>query len=416
MNGISLTTVLAWRYLKGTTGFASLITWTAVLGMALGVTVLIVVMSVMNGFERELRNKILGNLPHIVVKPRTVGAESQWAEYRNMLESLPGVQATAAFREGFGLLMNEGRQVPTYMVGIDPQQEVRVSALHNHTLAPGSIDKLQPGSFNIIIGSRIASGLGLQSDDSAFIVVPSLNSSLGLFSPRFRQMNVVDTFEFKADLDGQLIYLHYLDFAKLFRGDKTANFRVQVDDLFEVQQIQELIETNSRQNNWGTPYIENWQHRQGTLFEALQLERRLVALMLAAIIIIAAFNIVSSLVLSVDRRASEIAILTTIGAGASSVIAIFMKLGVIIALLGGSLGLVLGTTLALYIEDIYVWLDDRFQLNLFQGFFVNYLPSQLQWQDVGYTAIFCLILGFSAAIYPAFRASRINPIDIFRYG
>ncbi len=389
--------------------FISFISLTSIIGLALGVMVLITVLSVMNGFDHELRQRILGMVPH----GSLVGYEplTDWQSVAANVEKHPGVDGVAPFSQMQGMLSAAGAVEGAVVTGILPEREAAVSILPEH-LQEGRLDDLKPGEFGLILGYGLARRLGVTIGDRVTLVLPEATVSPAGVMPRFKRFTVTGIFRVGADIDATLAYIHLDDAAVLLRHPHTAQaLRVKMHNLFAAPRIMDELVTDAPANY----YAINWTQTHGTLFQAVQMEKWMMTLLLSFIVGIAAFNIVSSLVMVVTDKKGDIAILRTLGATPGEIMRIFMVQGVVIGLFGTLIGVLLGVLLALSISDVVQWIDQVTGSNLLGAYFVNFLPSELRWHDVGLVALIAFVLSFMATVYPALRASKIHPAEALRH-
>lgn len=389
--------------------FISFISLTSIIGLGLGVAVLIVVLSVMNGFDRELRTRILGMVPH----GSLVGQEpmSDWQSLAGMAASHPGVEAVAPFSQMQVMLSSAGSVEGAVVNGIVPEYEHDVSILPDH-MVEGTLDDLAPGRFGIVLGSGLARRLNVAPGDKVTIVLPEATVSPAGVMPRFKRFTVTGIFKVGAELDISLAYVHLDDAAILLRHPHTAQaLRLRVHDLFEAP----LVVSDLVMQGDGSFYGVDWTRTHGNLFQAVQMEKTIMTLLLLFIVAVAAFNIVSSLVMMVTDKRGDIAILRTLGASPATVMRIFMVQGLVIGVVGSLAGVLLGVTLALTISDIVAWIDQATGAGLLDAYFVNFLPSELRWGDVTAVSAVAFVLSFLATVYPALRASSIHPAEALRY-
>lgn len=389
--------------------FISFISLTSIVGLGLGVAVLIVVLSVMNGFDRELKHRILGMVPH----GSLVGYEplSGWQPLAEQVARHPGVAGVAPFSQMQAMLSAAGSVEGAVVNGILPEREASVSILPQHMVA-GSLDTLAPGSFGIVLGAGLARRLGVAVGDRVTIVLPEATVSPAGVMPRFKRFTVTGVFRVGADIDASLAYVNLDDAAVMLRHPHTAQaLRIKMHDLFDAPQVMSDLVAGTD----GDYYAVDWTRTHGSLFQAVQMEKWMMALLLSFIVGIAAFNIVSSLVMVVTDKKGDIAILRTLGASPGEVMRIFMVQGVVIGLFGTLAGVLLGVALALTISDIVLWIEQATGSQLLEAYFVNFLPSQLRWSDVGMVSVIAFTLSFAATVYPALRASKIHPAEALRY-
>lgn len=389
--------------------FISFISLTSILGLMLGVAVLITVLSVMNGFDRELKNRILGMVPHA-----TLNAYEPFRNWQKLAEFATRdkrVQAAAPFNSVQGMLAAGGAVAPALITGILPEAEKRVSIVQDHMLA-GTLDSLREDEFGILLGAGLAANLNLGIGDKVTLVMPEASLSPAGVIPRFKRFTVVGVFKVGAEVDSLIAYIHIHDAGRLLRiEDKVQGVRLKLHDLFQspdatwslVQQHPDLI--------WGS----DWTQTHGNLFNAIKMEKAMMAILLLFIVAVAAFNIVSSLVMVVTDKKADIAILRTLGASPGTILRIFMVQGTVVGVVGTLAGVALGVLLSLTISDIASGIERLFGVSLFDAYFVNYLPSYLRWSDVLWVSLTAFALSFLATLYPARKAARVQPAEALRY-
>lgn len=389
--------------------FISFIALISMLGLTLGVAVLITVMSVMNGFDRELRTRILGMVPQATVSGYELMPD--WKQLVDEAKQVPHVEAAAPFTQLQGMLTSNGQVAGIVTTGIVPEYETQVSIIGDH-MEMGSIDALTKGSYNIVLGKRMVESLGLVLGDKVTLVLPEASASAAGVIPRFKRFTLVGVFSISPEVDGALAYIALDDAAKLLRlNDGAQGVRMKVDDIFKAPQVAASVAQTAPH----ALYPSDWTQTHGQLFGAIKMEKIIVGILLLFIVIVAAFNIVSSLVMVVTDKRSDIAIMRTLGAPPKLIVRTFMVQGMLIGIIGTTLGVILGVTLALNISGLFNLINDGFNLHLLDAYFVNYLPSQLLWSDVIKIALATFLISFLATIYPARRAARIKPADTLRY-
>jgi lipoprotein-releasing system permease protein len=401
------------RYLKAKqrNQFISFVSLISLLGMILGVFALVVVMSVMNGFEKELRDRILSAVPHGYIQA-TQGQLMDWRRRLETVLSHEAVVGAAPYIQGNVILSQFGQVRPAQLVAVEPKYEQSVSSIASH-MRYGKFDSLRPGEYGIVLGHILARNLGLRLGDSVNVLLPQISvTPVGLF-PRQKRFKVVGVFSVGAQLDGQNVFIHLHDGQKLFQmKEAVQGLRLQFDDLFLAERhLQELASADDEVET------RSWQNSQGSLFQAVQMEKALVACLLLMIMAIAAFNIISILVMLVADKRAAIAVLRTMGASPGMIMRLFMVQGFAVGLLGIVVGIVLGLPVALHIGDITVWLEQLMGVQVFnpQIYFITRIPSVVQWQDLAWIVGCSLLLSLLATIYPAWRASRIQPAEALRY-
>ena len=391
--------------------FISFISLTSMLGLMLGVAVLILVLSVMNGFDHELRTRILGMVPHTKIESRSGLVE--WEAMAERLMQRERVIGAAPYVQQQGMFSVGGRNEGAMVNGIHPEWEDRVSIIGRH-MQRGSLDDLQPGEWNIVLGSLLARHLGVGVGDRVTLLVPEASITPAGVFPRLKRFTVSGIFSVGADLDANLAYANIEDMQTLARlGDAVGGLRLELDDLFVA-----ASETRAIINELGTGYRGiDWTFSHGNLFQAIQMEKRMIALLLTVIIAVAAFNIVSTLVMVVTDKHADIAILRTIGATPRSIMGIFVVQGMAIGVIGIAIGVALGILLALTISDLIGWVESALGNQFLDAgvYFISDLPSRLHWDDVRNIVAAAFGLTFLSTLYPAWRASRVQPAEVLRY-
>ena len=384
-------------------------------GLTLGVAVLILVLSVLNGFDRELRTRILGTVPHALLEFEK--GRTDLAPIADKLLMNPSIVGVAPLNQGEGLLVANGRTVSVAVLGVDPEKEPQVSILPGH-MVQGEFADLNTQRFSIILGSGVAANLGVVPGEQVTLLIPEATLSLAGVTPRLKRLKVAGVFEVGAQLDNQLAFVELSDAARLFKlGEGVAALRLQFDNLFDAPQLIRPI-AQEVSTSIGLPIrYQDWTRTQGNLFEAIQLEKTMIALLLTLIIAVAAFNIVSTLVMVVTDKRADIAILKTIGLSPAGVMGVFVVQGTLVGIVGTLFGVVIGVPLALSITDILAFLESVFGFYLFNpsAYFISDLPSELRWSDVSLVAGLSIGLSLIATLYPALKASRIIPAEVLNH-
>ena len=392
----------------------SFISLVSMSGMAVGVALLILVLSVMNGFDREMRTRILGLVPHInvIAYGESANAEQDWQQIRQEILYHPDVKAIAPFARLNAMLLKGTRVEGALIYGIDPQQEKNVSIITDYVKAE-ALQHLESDSRQILLGSALASRLGVEIDGVLNVMVPQENIQ-GRISPRFIQLTVADVFDTGTELD-QSVALIAIDTALSLMPpeQRRQGMRITVKDTFQAPRVAWELAQN-------IPYgytTRDWTRTHGNLYSAIQLSKQLVGLMLLTIIAVAAFNVVSALVMVVTDKRGDIAILRTAGASPAGIMAVFMVQGTVIALIGTAAGTVLGVVLSLTITDIVAAMEHLFHIQFLNSdvYPIDYLPSDLRLPDVLMICGTAFMMSLLATIYPAWRASRVLPAEALRY-
>ena len=391
--------------------FISFISLTSMIGLMLGVAVLIIVLSVMNGFDRELKQRILGMVPHAVIEGS--GPLQDWESIDRQVQQHPRVLAAAPFIQGQGMVTGGDNVRGVLLNGVLPEEEKTVSIIEKH-MVEGSIDELKSGEFGIVVGRLMAASLRLQLGDKVTVVLPEASVTPAGVLPRLKRFTVKGIFSVGAELDGNYTLVHMDDAAKLMRtGGKATGVRLLVDDLFAAPKVAEQAARMLE----GRYYISDWTRTHGNLFQAIRMEKTMIGLLLMFIVAVAAFNIVSTLVMVVTDKTADIAILRTMGATPGRIMRIFIVQGAVIGVFGTLIGTTLGVLGALNISAFISWLEGALGHQFLSAdvYFISYLPSQLQWQDVYIISGAGLAMSLLATVYPAWRASRVDPAEALRY-
>ena len=402
------------RYLraKRRNHFISFISLTSMIGLALGVLAMIVVLSVMNGFQKEMSSRILGMVPHATLSASA--PLDDWQALAERVAAQPGVTGVAPFAELEGMLSYRGGMQPVLVNGVDPAHEDKVSILGAHMLQ-GRLADLRPGEFGVVLGSLTARRFGLALGDKLTLIVPEVGSVPGGITPRMHRLSVVGIFKVGAELDGSLAMLHIADTASMQRlqPGQVASLRLAFDDLYRAPQLAQAVVAGL-----GDGYVaSDWTHTQGSLFSAMQMEKTMIGLLLLLIVAVAAFNIVATLIMVVSDKGGDIAILRTLGATPGQIMRVFMVQGSLIGCVGTLVGTLLGVLAALNVSQLVAWLERASGRQVFSSdvYYINSLPSDLQGGDVALICTAALLLSFLATLYPSWRASRIQPAEALRY-
>jgi lipoprotein-releasing system permease protein len=408
---------IGWRYTRAgratrRNGFISFISGVSMLGIALGVAALIIVLSVMNGFQKEVRDRMLGVVSHIEV----FAADGQALHDMNLTlqqaRANPEVIGAAPFIAAQALIARGDDMKGTLVRGIDPVREPEVSdALGGDQSV---LTRLVPGAFDVVLGIELARSLGVQTGDKVTLVAPGGQVTPAGVVPRLKQMTVVGTFDSgHYEYDSALVFIHWEDAAKLFRLEGPTGVRLKLKDLHQAPRVaNELSHTLS-----GDLLLRDWTRQNRTWFAAVQVEKRMMFIILTLIVAVAAFNLVSTLVMTVTDKRADIAILRTLGASPASIMGIFVVQGAMVGVLGTLAGLLLGLGVAFNIDVIVPALEQLFHASFLPKdiYLISRMPSDPQQSDIVPVAVIALVLAFLATLYPSWRASRVNPAEALRY-
>jgi lipoprotein-releasing system permease protein len=394
--------------------FVSFISLTSMIGLALGVVVMIVVLSVMNGFDHEMRTRVLGMVPHATLE--TGQPISDWPALADKVKQNKSVLAVAPFTQMQGLLTHDGKVQKVLLNGIDPAQERNVSII-DHFIREGRLDDLAPGDFGIMIGDKAATKLGVGVGDKLTFVAPEVTVTPAGMFPRMKRFTVVGIFHVGAgEIDGYLGLTNLSDLSRLHRWkpDQVQGLRLKFDDLFQAPRGAWAIAQQLGEQEF---YARDWTRSHGNLYQAIRMEKAMIGLLLLLIVAVAAFNIISTLVMVVNDKKGDIAILRTLGSTPAQIMAIFMVQGTVIGVLGTLIGAVVGIFAALNVSAAIAALEKLIGHKFLNAdvYFIDYLPSQVMAEDVWMVCGAALVLSFLATLYPAWRAARTQPAEALRY-
>ena len=393
--------------------FISFISMVSMLGIAIGVMALIVVLSVMNGFERELRARILGMASHATISAFE-GGLPDWPGVSARAAKNPEIEALAPYVQGEAMLRMSGALSGTMLRGLLPEEENKVSEVGAH-MKEGKLEDLQAGAYRIVLGSEIARALGVRSGDKVDLMIPQASITPAGVMPRFRRFTVSGIFEIGMyEFDRGLVLIHLADAQALYRmGTDVSGVRLKLHDLFAAPRVSRELANQLE----GIYYVSDWTRQHANFFRAVRTEKMVMFIILSLIVAVAAFNIVSTLVMAVQDKQADIAILRTLGASPRSILWIFMVQGTIIGVIGTVIGVGLGVLLALNVETL-VPLLEALTGNEFLSpdvYYISDLPSELKTSDVVRISFLSLALGLLSTLYPAWRASRLQPAEALRY-
>ena len=404
---------LGYKYFRSKKGaFASFTSLMAIAGLSLGVAALVIVLSVMNGFEKELQTRVLGVVPQLVIR-----SDNNIDNYDQLISDISNsadVIGVSPYIETQGLMSAKNRSRGIFLTGIKPEIESTMSILPEF-LIDGSMKSLTSKN-GIIIGAWLSRYLGVSVGEIVSITTTNLRSSiLGTF-PRTITLEVTGIFELKAELDQSLVLIHHDLAANIINLEpkSTQGIRVKTNDLFAANSIGFQLLTQSIFDN-NDYYFTSWQQTHGTLFQAIKLEKRLISLMLFLIITVAAFNILSTIVMTVKTKEKEIAILKTMGCSKYQLTLIFINLGFIIAFTGILLGLIIGLIVTPNIDELINFVENFSNRSLMDSYFINYFPYEFRLTQLVYICLSVLAMSLIFSYFPAARAAKLKPVTILRH-
>ena len=409
---------LGWRYTRAgratrRNGFISFISGVSMLGIALGVAALIIVLSVMNGFQKEVRDRMLSVVAHIEIFTPQGDALPDPSRTLQEARRHPEVLGAAPFIAVQALLARGETMKGAIVRGIDPQREPEVADLDS-ALKQDVLQRLVPGQFGIVLGADLARSLGVRTGDPVTLIAPSGQVTPAGVVPRLKQMTVVGTFDSgHYEYDSTLAMLHMEDAQRIFRLEGPTGIRLRIRDLHQAREVaQQLAGSLS-----GDLLISDWTRQNKSWFAAVQLEKRMMFIILTLIVAVAAFNLVSTLVMTVTDKRADIAILRTLGASPASIMGIFVVQGAMVGVIGTLAGLVLGLAIACNIDVIVPAIEQAFHASFLPKdiYLISRMPSDPQQSDILPITLISLLLAFVATLYPSWRASRVNPAEALRY-
>ena len=414
----SLALYIGFRYTRANrrNRFISFISLVSMLGIALGVAVLITVLSVMNGFDYEIRTHFFALAPQVTVMTRQ-DIKKIWPELQKTISANPEVVASAPFITGIGMLSNkEGVVSGVTVLGIEPSQERKISQLDRKLVEGSGLKNLSSESYNIILGQKLADQLVVSVGDKVSLFTPQVTITPLAIFPKFRRFTISGIFNTKSGFgfDASIAYINMQDGLKLFSKGTSSGLHVKIKHLYQAtvvtQKLQRLLLS-------GGYLVTNWTEQFGSFFKAIAMEKTIMFVILLLIVGVAVFNLVSMLMMVVHDKRIDIAILRTLGASPRIIMSIFIIQGAIIGLAGTLIGVISGTILALNATTIVNGIQEIFHVQFIKSsvYFVNFLPSRLQWLDVLNISLIALVLSLIATIYPAFIAFRTEPAEALRY-
>lgn len=392
--------------------FVSFISLSSMLGIGMGVMVLVTVLSVMNGFDREIHRRIFGMAPEITITGYN-DKLNNWPELVKKVQTLPDIKAISPYVLSQGLLTHEGRVLPIVLTGILPEAEETVTHLSDKLLS-GSMKNLN--HFGIILGKGLADNLGVMMGDMVTIMIPQATVTPAGMIPRFKRFTVAGVFSAGTgfNFDSKLAFINIADAQKLMQlGDDVSGIKMKINNIYQAPELSDRLS-----HLLGEEYlVGNWTQQYGEFFQAIKMEKTMMFMILLLIIAVAAFNLVSSLVMVVNDKQAEIAILRTIGATPSTVLWVFIVQGMMVGVVGTFIGLVSGLLLAHNATAIVNFLQSLFHVKVLSSsiYFVDYLPSEILFSDLWHICAMALLMSFAATVYPAWRASKTVIAEALHY-
>jgi lipoprotein-releasing system permease protein len=394
--------------------FISFISGVSMLGIALGVAALIIVLSVMNGFQKEVRDRMLSVVSHIEVFAPGGAALADASRTLAEVRAHPQVTGAAPFIAAQALVARGEDMKGAIIRGIDPALEPQVTELGGAKLAVQGLEALRSGEFGIVLGVELSRNLGTRIGDKVTLIAPGGQVTPAGVVPRLKQFTVVGLFDSgHYEYDATLAMVHVDDAAKVFRLEGPTGVRVKLKDLHEARTVGAELAIKLS----GGEVVRDWTRQNRTWFAAVQLEKRMMFIILTLIVAVAAFNLISTLVMTVQDKRADIAILRTLGASPSSIMKIFVVQGALVGVIGTFAGLALGLLVAFNIDVIVPFLEQVFRASFLPRdvYLISQMPSDPQWADILPVGLIALVLAFAATLYPSWRASRVNPAEALRY-
>ena len=416
---MALETWIGLRYMraKKRSGFVSFISVISVLGIALGVIALILVLSVVNGFQKEIRGQLLNIAPHAEIGYFDAEGGKTWRDLQKQFGTGKGVVATAPYVGGQALLANSGEVRGVQVRGVLPDQEAKVAEFTKNVVA-GRLEDLQADDFGIVLGSELADALGAELGNKVTVITPEGNVTPAGVVPRLKQFRVVGIIKTGVDeADSSMAITHLADAQKLYRVDEgNVGLRRRLADPQNAPAVMNALVPEALQQSQQL-WVRNWTDNNRSYFNAVEMEKRLLTLLLTCIVVVAAFNLVSSLVMAVKEKQADIAILRTLGMSPGGIMRIFIVQGMVAGTIGTLVGTVLGLLAAWKVGDIVAYIEEVFNVHFVSSkvYFINHLPSDIQAADVITVVCISLLLSFLATLYPSWSAARTQPAEALRY-
>ncbi|MDF1796827.1 MAG: lipoprotein-releasing ABC transporter permease subunit [Coxiellaceae bacterium] len=411
---LSLYIGLRYTRAKRRNGFISFISSASMIGIALGVAVLITVLSVMNGFDYEIRHRFFAVAPQVTAFTAQ-GLQGRWQNLQARINKVPGVKASAPYANGKGMLSFQGQVSGVEVMGIVPTEENKISSIGGK-MKDGSLNSLQPGKFNMVIGYKLADNLGLSVGDKLVLLTPQTTTSPLGIQPRYRRFTIGGIFDAGGGFgfDTGVAYINLSDAQRLYAGGQMySGLHIKLDNLYQAVAMSKAIAEHLP----NTFMVSNWTRQFGPFFKALAMEKTMMFIILILIVAVAAFNLVSTLVMVVNDKQADIAILRTLGAKPRSIFATFIFQGALVGLIGVVLGVILGLLLSYNATNIVSYLQRAFHVQLISAsvYFVDFLPVRIMPMDIVEISLWAFGLSLVATLYPAYRAFKTQPAEALRY-
>lgn len=399
---------------KNRNHFISFISLMSMLGIALGIMVLITVLSVMNGFDKEIKKRVFSMVPAISIGS-TQGSVANFREVQMLLQKNPAILASAPFINGQTMLTNEGFVQPAMLMGISPPEEKKVTKLSEKMIV-GSLQALTPNSFGIVLGEDLANRLNVAVGDKITLITTQVSVSPAGLIPRHKRFTLVGLFRAGGGFgfDAGLAFINLEDAQKLFQmGSTVTGLHARIKNVYAAAALSHQLSRDFGES----ARVSNWTEQFGEYFHAIKLEKTMMFFILLLIIAVAAFNLICTLVMVVNEKKADIAILRTLGATPRMIMGVFIVQGAIIGIVGTFLGILSGTLLAYNVTEVVNLIEKLFHVQFLSSsvYFVNYLPSEIEWGDVWRIGAAALLLSLLATIYPAWRAAGTTPVEALRY-
>ena len=406
----SISFKLGYRYLRSTKGgIFSFTTILAILGLTIGVSSLIVVTSVMNGFQKELENRILGVIPHSIIESRD--QIDNYDYLINEIKKNKNVVSAAPYINIQGLISSSYDDKPISLVGTDPKDEENISIIPDYMII-GDINNLYQKN-SIIIGSSLAANLGAYVGDNITITTTEIRTSVVGSYPISLKLKIVGIYELKTEIDQYLVLTSHETTQKIkkFKPNETSSIRIKTNDLFKADEISnELVKTIGKDY-----YFRSWKESHGTLFEAIKFEKLLISLMLFLIVAVASILVLSTIVMTVKSKEREIAILRTLGASSKQLVLIFFTQGLIVSFIGIIFGIIVGYLLTININNMVMFLEFILNRKLLEAYFINYFPYYIDSYQILLICIISFFISIATSFIPSLKATKLNPLEILRH-